>query len=85
MQKELTINISDETYTGLMNLVGKKNASRFIESVLRPYLSESDELYEVKLPLNNGERKIYLRSPNLKYPSDVSRLRVSLVEENSNA
>ena len=85
MQKELTINISDETYTGLMNLVGKKNAGQFIESVLRPYLSESEELFEVTLPLNNGERKIYLRSPHLKNPSDVYRFRVNLVEKNPDA
>ena len=85
MHKELTINLSDETYTGLMNLVGEKDAGQFIESVLRPYLSESDEVYDVTIPLSNGERKIYLRSPRLKNPSDVDRFRVDLVEKNSNA
>ena len=40
MQKELTISLSDETYQGLMNLVGEKNASQFIQSVLRPYFSK---------------------------------------------
>ena len=80
MQKELTINLSDETYQGLMNLVGEKNASQFIEAVLRPHVSESNEEYEVKLPLNNGERKIYILSPHLADPSDAEILKVELVE-----
>ena len=80
MQKELTINLSDETYQGLMKLVGEKNASQFIESVLRPHVSESNEEYEVKLPLNNGERKIYILSPHLADPSDAETLKVELVE-----
>ncbi|GEM_PF-4669920 len=58
MQKELTISLSDETYQGLMKLVGEKNASQIIEAVLRPHVSQSQEEFEVKLPLNNGERKI---------------------------
>ena len=36
MQKELTINLSDETYRGLIELVGEKNASQFVEAVLQP-------------------------------------------------
>ncbi len=79
MQKELTINISDETYQGLMNLVGEKNASQFIESVLRPYVSETEE-YTVKLPVHKG-RKIYVRSPHLVNPLDIHKLTVELTEE----
>ena len=63
-----------------MKLVGEKNASQFIESVLRPHVSESNEEYEVKLPLNNGERKIYILSPHLADPSDAEILKVELVE-----
>ena len=84
MQKELTINISDETYEGLMNMVGEKNASQFIESLLRPVVSESKE-YEVKIPLNKGERKVYIRTPHLANPSDIEKLKVELIEENVNA
>ena len=84
MQKELTINISDETYENLMKLVGEKNASQFIESLLRPVVSESKE-YEVKIPLNNGERKVYIRSPRLANPSDIEKLKVELIEEPVNA
>ena len=81
MQKELTISLSDETYQGLMNLVGEKNASQFIEAVLRPHVSESKEEYEVKLPFNNGERKVYIRSPRLVNPSVEEFLKVELIEE----
>lgn len=84
MQKELTINISDETYQGLMNMVGEENASQFIESLLRPVVSESKE-YEVKIPLNNGERKVFIRTPHLTNPSDIAKLKVELIEENVNA
>lgn len=83
MQKELTISLSDETYQGLMNLVGEKNASRFIEALLRPHVSQSKkEEYEVKLPLNNGQRKIFIRSPHLVNSADLDELlKVELVEE----
>ena len=77
MHREITISLSDETYQGLIKLVGKKNTSQFIESVLLPYISESEEIYEVKVPLNNGKRKIYLRSPRLKNPSDANKLRAT--------
>jgi hypothetical protein len=85
MQKELTISLSDETYQGLIKLVGEKNASQFIEAVLRPHVSQTQEEYEVKLPLNNGERKIYIRSPRLVNPSDAEIFKVQPVEENLNA
>ncbi len=81
MQKELIINLSDETYQGLMNLVGEKNASQFIESVLRPYISVSEE-YVVKLPLHYGQRTAYILSPRLANPSDIDKIKVELVEEN---
>jgi hypothetical protein len=73
MQKELTINLSDETYQGLMNLVGEKNASQFIESVLRPHVSES-----------NGDRIFKILSPHLVNPADAERLKLEIVEESSN-
>ena len=79
MQKELTISLSDETYKGLMKLVGKKNASQFIEAVLRPHVIEPKEEFVVKLPSYNGERKAYIRSPHLANPSDAEFLKVVMV------
>lgn len=79
MQKELTINLSEETYDGLMELAGAENASQFIEAALRPHIF--GEEYEVKLQLNNGQRKIYLRSPRLVNRESADRLKVEIVEE----
>jgi len=81
MQKELTISLSDETYQNLMKLVGEKNASQFIEAVLRPHVSQTPEEFEVKLPVKNGERKFFILSPHLANPSDADLLKVELVEE----
>lgn len=81
MQRELTISLSDETYNSLMKLVGEQNASQFIELVLRPHISQITEEYEVLLPLNNGKKKVYLRSPKISHAS----VNVEVIEENANA
>ena len=36
MQKKLTINVDEEVYAGLYQVVGRGRISRFIESVVRP-------------------------------------------------
>lgn len=69
MQKELTINISDETYQGLMNLVGEKNASQFIESVLRPVI------------LAEENRTFKILSPRLADQSQANLLELEFVED----
>lgn len=84
MQRELTINLSDKTYDRLMKLVGEKNASQFIESVLRPHVSESMEEFEVKIPRKNGDRIFKILSPHLVNPADAERLKLEIVEESSN-
>jgi len=82
MSKELTINLDDELYTGLMKSVGEKNVNRFIETVLRSHLkNDSSEIYDVELPLNDGKRKVYLRSPRLKKPSQIKELEMEMIEE----
>lgn len=68
-----------------MKLVGEKNASQFIETVLEPYTSEPEEEYEVTLPLNNGERKIYMRSPHLKNRADIEKFRLEMTKESADA
>ena len=70
MQKELTISLSDETYQGLMNLVGEKNASQFIEAVLRPYILLAEE-----------NRTFKILSPHLADRSQMDFLKVELVED----
>ena len=86
MSKELTINLDDELYTGLIESVGEKNVSRFVESVLRSHLKNPSkevptEYYDVELPLNDGKRKVYLRSPRLKNPSQIEELKMEMIEE----
>ncbi len=85
MQKELTINLSDETYRGLIELVGEKNASQFVEAVLRPYISKPKAEYEVKLPDVIEGRKFYILSPHLANPSDTDLLKVELMKKDSDA
>lgn len=38
MQKKLTITIEESVYNGLYAVAGKRNISRFIESLLRPHV-----------------------------------------------
>ena len=42
MQKKLTITISEEVYAGLHNVIGRRNISRFIESLVRPHVLDKD-------------------------------------------
>ena len=42
MQKKLTITLEDQVYEGLQNVVGRRNISRFINSLVRPYVLKSD-------------------------------------------
>ncbi|HMS38908.1 MAG TPA: hypothetical protein PKE69_01685 [Pyrinomonadaceae bacterium] len=78
MQRKLTISISDETYESLMNSVGKKNASRFIESLLRSNILKSEKDV-IKLPLD--ESKTYrILSPRLADPSQADILEVTHIK-----
>ena len=81
MEKELTISLSEETYRGLMELAGEEKASQFIEAVLRPYFSNYHEEYEVKLPSNEGERKVVILSPHLVKPTDLPKIKMEVVKE----
>jgi hypothetical protein len=42
MQKKLTITIDADVYDGLQTVVGKRRISRFIEALVRPYVSRKD-------------------------------------------
>ncbi len=76
MSKELTIDLDDELYTGLMKSVGEKNFSRFIESVLRVHLKkDSSEIYDVELPLS---AKIH--SPRLADRSLADQFKMEMIE-----
>ena len=42
MRKKLTITIDDDVYDGLYRIAGKRRISRFIESLIRPYVISGD-------------------------------------------
>jgi len=42
MQKKLTITINEEVYAGLHNVIGRRNISQFIESLIRPHVLDKD-------------------------------------------
>jgi hypothetical protein len=42
MQKKLTITLEDRVYRGLHAVVGRRRISRFIESLVRPYVIGKD-------------------------------------------
>ncbi len=80
MQKELTISLDDELYTGLMKSVGEKNVSRFIESVLRSHLKNGSEIYDVILP---AAPKIH--SPRLADRTLADQFIMEMTEETENS
>ena len=42
MQKKLTITIEEQVYDGLYNVVGRRNISQFINSLVRPHVIKPD-------------------------------------------
>ena len=42
MQKKLTITIEEQVYEGLYNVVGRRNISQFINSLVRPHVIKPD-------------------------------------------
>jgi siroheme synthase (precorrin-2 oxidase/ferrochelatase) len=42
MQKKLTITLDERVYEGLHTVVGRRRISRFIESLVRPYVVGKD-------------------------------------------
>ncbi len=42
MQKKLTITVEEQVYEGLYNVIGRRNISQFINSLVRPHVLKSD-------------------------------------------
>lgn len=42
MQKKLTITVDERVYEGLHTIIGRRRISRFIESLVRPYVVGKD-------------------------------------------
>ncbi len=42
MQKKLTITIDENVYDGLYSIIGRRNISKFIETLVRPHVANMD-------------------------------------------
>ena len=42
MQKKLTITVEEQVYEGLHSVIGRRNISQFINSLVRPHVLKSD-------------------------------------------
>ncbi len=42
MQKKLTVTVDEEVYEGLYRVVGQRKISKFIEDLVRPYVTRPD-------------------------------------------
>lgn len=42
MQKKLTVTVDEEVYEGLYRVVGQRKISKFIEELVRPYVTSPD-------------------------------------------
>jgi hypothetical protein len=42
VQKKLTITMNEQVYEGLHRVIGRRNISQFIESLVRPHVLEKD-------------------------------------------
>ncbi|MBA2339039.1 MAG: addiction module antitoxin [Pyrinomonadaceae bacterium] len=42
MQKKLTITVDERVYEGLHSVIGRRNISQFIESLVRPHVINSE-------------------------------------------
>jgi len=42
MHKKLTITVDEQVYDGLHSVIGRRNISRFIESLVRPHVVNSE-------------------------------------------
>ncbi len=59
MQKKLTITVEESVYNGLYAVAGKRNISRFIESLIRPHIIDTslDEGYRAMALDEERERE----------------------------
>ena len=57
MQRKLTITLDEEVYEGLWRRVGSRRISRFIETLVRPYVVDSSLDNEYKAMAADKERE----------------------------
>ena len=57
MKKKLTITLDEQVYAGLHSVIGRRRISRFIESVVRPHVVQSDLVEAYREMAANEERE----------------------------
>lgn len=58
MQKKLTISIDEDVYASLYQIVGRRKISRFIESLVRPYIIYSDVRKGYRRMATDAQREV---------------------------
>ena len=57
MQRKLTITLAEEVYEGLWRRVGKRRISKYIETLVRPHVTDSSLNSEYKAMAADEERE----------------------------
>ena len=57
MQKKLTITVDERVYKGLHKVIGRRQISKFIESLVRPHVVKSDLDEEYRQMAQDKERE----------------------------
>ncbi|MCU0574241.1 MAG: hypothetical protein MUF52_16405 [Syntrophobacteraceae bacterium] len=57
MQKKLTITVNEQVYEGLHRVIGRRNISQFIESLVRPHVLEEDMESDYRLMAQEESRE----------------------------
>ena len=58
MMKKLTITVDERVYEGLHSVVGRRRISRFIESLVRPYVVEEELLSAYRQMAQDEAREV---------------------------
>ncbi len=67
MLKKLTITVDSEVYEGLHKIIGRRNISKFLTNLARPYVSKKslEDGYKKMAADDNGEKEALDWSENL--------------------
>ena len=58
MQKKLTITVDEKVYEGLHDIIGRRNISQFIESLVRPHVLDKETEAAYCQMAQDGEREL---------------------------
>ena len=76
MRKRLTVTLDEEVYDGLHRVVEQAQISEFVESLLRPYVIDTDLEDSYRRMAQDEEREAEANEwmeANLRHPRDETR------------